>query len=523
MSIDTDIVSGSVVANDAGPQMFQMVVAPNFGGANCNGRLRGPAAMPDLEFGWSHERDIILRSTVHFDKFWASSVMKAISLTTAYAWEVRGEKAEVVREAQEMFLAANTSGYDRKGVAWGAGWNTFLSQHLRSYLLTGNGAFVNVIYKGARVVGFVHLDPYRCMRTGDTEYPVEYTDSYGEVHELACHEVLMVTPFPTESEFENGCGMCAAERAYDEIRIHAVTQQKYWERLAGRSADTLHLIKGMTQTQINNVIQGAENEADAKNYTVYMGHILSGIMGDGDLTHVPIQLAGVEPDYDRRSDYELARNRYALALDIDPQDLAPLDSSSYGAASQSRVLDRKAGRTILGGWDEDFMEQASRLLMDSGTRFHFSSTRDMGDERSRAETLNTVANAVSKLTQNMILTPDQALQVGVDHDALPDEFLVREGNTHGPHVLSRHDRSTLLEESRPPVRDLPYNVATPNLAGEDGIDFTEDSGNVRGDGSVVDEPSSGTAASGEAGGSESSSRRNGVLARLRRFAGRGES
>ena len=505
MTLDTQVLENSVTKNDGNPVLFQMVVADP---SSCT------TQMPDLPHGWSHERDYILRSTMHWDKFWASSVRRAISQAAAAAWEIRGQNADKVRQAHELFLAANTVGYDRRKVAWGRGWSSYMNQHLRAYLLTGNGAFTEVVYKGSRVVGFIHLDPYRCFKTGDDAYPVEYTDSQGYRHELPYHRVFNLTDFNTESQFENECGTCAAECAYDEIRIHAVIQQKYWERISGRNADTLDLIGGITQTQLDGIVAGADSAADAKGYLHYMGHILAAVPGEVDLTHVAIQLAGVEPDYDRRQDYEIARNRYALALDVDPQDLAPLDSNAYGSASQSRVLDRKSRRTTLFGWDADWMELASRYLLDTSTRFHFSEERDLADKRAKAEILSTVSEASKRLTESMILTPDQSLQVGIEAGALPDEFLVREDSSHGPHILHRDDRSTLLHETHPPPGKLPYNVSKPALYGEDGIDFTQDAGNQTAavsvpDGEIIDDPT----------GTEN--QESSVLSRLRNYLMRG--
>lgn len=234
MSIDTEIVENSVVKHDSGPVYFQFVEA----------KCKPGDDAPDLTRHWSHGKDRILRRTVHLDKFWASAVRKGISLATARAWAVAGPEANIVREAQEMFLAGNIVGYDRRKVAWGSGWDCYLNQHLRSFILTGNGAFTQVVYKGARVVGFVHLDPARCERTGDAQHPVIYHSDSHEI-ELASHEVFMLSDFADEATNELGCGMCAAERAYDEIRIQSAAQRKYWERISGRSADTIDFISGL--------------------------------------------------------------------------------------------------------------------------------------------------------------------------------------------------------------------------------------------------------------------------------------
>ena len=51
------------------------------------------------------------------------------------------------------------------------GWVPFLNMHLRDYLLTDNGAFVEVVRasaaSGSRIIGPAHLDSARCTRTAD--------------------------------------------------------------------------------------------------------------------------------------------------------------------------------------------------------------------------------------------------------------------------------------------------------------------------------------------------------------------
>lgn len=444
MSVDTEVLSKSVTKNDAEPNLFQMVVAPNH-------FHYSKKSMPDLGPDWSQRRDAVLRETIHWDKFWASAVRKAISLASSHAWEIRGIQADRIREAHELFHAANTVGYNRNKVAWGKGWDCYLSQHLRSYLLTGNGAFTEVVYNGARVVGFIHLDPSRCERTGDPNVPVTYLDTAGVTHELKYHQVFMLSDFADESTDALECGMCAADRAYDEIRIQAVTQQKYWERISGRNADTLHLISGMTNKHLKQIKASSENAADAKSHVYHMGNIISAIPGDADLKHLAIQLAGVSADYDREKDWKIAKSRYALALDIDVQDIAPLERGGLGSGGESRILDEKSRRSILFGWDKNWMDAANQFLLDTSTRFHFSESTNADDAKERAECLDTISTALTKLTGGqMVINPEQALQVAIDNGVLSSEF-ASEQETAGPMVLRRDDRSNLLHE---PVGDV---------------------------------------------------------------------
>ena len=76
--------------------------------------------------------------------------------------------------------------------------------HLRDYLLTDNGAFVEVVRasaaSGSRIIGLAHLDSARCTRTADPDVPILYRDRLGKIHEMRWWQVLTFLPIcPTRA------------------------------------------------------------------------------------------------------------------------------------------------------------------------------------------------------------------------------------------------------------------------------------------------------------------------------------
>jgi len=454
-STQSDIIKESVTAGDTGP-MMQFILAPH---AFCD-----KPAFEDLPPEWSHERDDMLRSTMR-EGLWASAVGEAISQAAEKSWAVKGPLAETVRQYHELFHAANTIGYNADGRAWGHGWQHYLNQHLTEYFTSGNGPFTEVVRKGLRVIGFVHLDSSRCLRTGDWEYPVEYTSLDGRQHLLGCQSVFYIADMPSPKSEDRGTGVCAAERAYDEIRSYYAAQRRYWERMDNRRTDKMHLIKGVGPSLVGQIVGAAEAKADEKRHFHYLGQTVTGIPGDGEIDHVEIDFGGMGDEYDREADFKMARARYALALDIDPQDIAPLDSGGRsGTVGQSLILDRKNRRSTGHGWDRKWMDAANQFLTETGVRFYFTEETDATERAAEAKAKRDTIERIKCSIDTGMITPDQGLQEAIREGIHPQEFMTQIDTGEGPFTLEREDPSDMLEEERPEIGELPQNVARPGMA-----------------------------------------------------------
>ena len=124
---------------------------------------------------WSHDRDRHLQATVHYESFWSSSVYTAISRIASKEWKVKGPESSQ-RATRELLMDSVGRG----------GWGAFLSRHLRDYLLSDNGAFIEIVRatdaRGSRIVGLAHLVFSRCYRTNNPEHPILYRNHNNKEH-----------------------------------------------------------------------------------------------------------------------------------------------------------------------------------------------------------------------------------------------------------------------------------------------------------------------------------------------------
>jgi hypothetical protein len=372
-------------------------------------------ALPyDLSADWL-TRDKWLRYSTYAETMWANAVTIATTKLQSLAYNISGDVPLRVKRTQQLLLHADA----------GKGWVPFLGKVVKDYTTTNNGCFTEIERysgaMGARIKGIHHLDSLRCRRTGDTEIPVIYTDLLGYEHEMKYWQVIDLCDMPDARAESLGQGECAAHRAWRTITKLAAIERYVFEKVSGRRPLAIHIVSGVTTKQLEGVVAGSQQSADAKGVVSYMGAALAGSMGDG-LSLVTIPLAelpdGFNPEQERKDGYL----RYAGALGLDLQDLQPLSGQGLGTGTQSIMLDEKAAGKGLAAFRQDFTHKLNELILDDKTTFAFSEN-DLRDQKAKAEIAQLRGTFVNDAVASSIITPEQALQVHVDNDDLPREFL----------------------------------------------------------------------------------------------------
>lgn len=369
----------------------------------------------DLPGDWM-TRDKWLRYSTHVETMWANAVTVAVTKLQSLAYNVSGEIPLRVKRAQELLLNADA----------GRGWVPFLGKVVRDYLTTDNGCFIEIERytgaRGARIKGLHHLDSLRCRRTGDPEIPVIYIDLKGIEHELRYWQVIDLVDMPDGRAESLGQGECAAHRAWRTIAKLAAIERYVFEKVAGRRALAIHLVSGITPQQLKGVVEGAHQSADAKGAISYMGAAIGAFMSNTPPALVTIPLAelpdGFSPEQERKDGYA----RYAAALGIDLQDLLPLSGQGLGTGTQSVVLDEKQSGKGLASFRQDSTHKLNRFVMDDKTIFGYNEN-DLRDQKAKAEIAKMRGEFVGGLIDKRVIEPPQGLQVLVDSDDLPKEFL----------------------------------------------------------------------------------------------------
>lgn len=372
--------------------------------------------LPTIDNLSLRDADMACIATVDHEAIWAGAVAIAITKVSSLAWEVQGDIPLRTRRGQELLLNADA----------GRGWVSFISKILQDFLLTSNGAFIEVVRatksENSAIIGLIPLDSMRCVRTGNPEYPVTYRDLNGNIHNLRSADVIEFADMPSSRASMFGSGKCAAARAYKSIYKLACIESYVSDKVSGRRPLAVHLVNGLNDLQLRSVLQTAQSEADARGAIAYMGAIMATVPGETAPGIATIPLADFPDNFNRRDELDIAILAYANNLGLDVQDLQPLTGRALGTGAQSQVLDEKAKGKGLAAFRQQFVHAINTWVLPDMTTMVFVE-KDWRDKKLNAEYNKEVESYVSDSVERGIITAPQGLQALVDENVYPDEFL----------------------------------------------------------------------------------------------------
>lgn len=404
---------------------------------------------------WSIARDFVLRYTVEREDFWAGAIGIAVTKMASMSFSVESDIPLRAKRAQDLFVRS-------MDVA-------FLSKHLQDYLCTDNGAFTEIVRAtrgaGSRILGLVHLDSLRCTRTGDPDIPVIYRDRMNREHELKAHQVIAISDMPDPSETFFGVGKCAASRAYRSIYKLSVMDRYIGEKVGGKRPLEIHFINSVSPRQLKQARETAESDSSEQGYVSYMGAVIVPLLdATQKVSGYRVPLAELPDRFNRKEEFDICLLAYANAIGLDVQDLQPLARTPLGSGMQSEVLDEKSKGRGLVAWRKQVDYEWNWEVLDNRTVFSWNE-EDLRDMKKKAEYSNMLADVSKKRTEALITTPEQELQVLVDLDELPKEFLP-EDKTPGDKLSDEEkpeeeDGSGQEEES--PGEEIPQEKAIQDI------------------------------------------------------------
>jgi hypothetical protein len=311
-----------------------------------------------------------------------------------------------------------------------------LGKHLRDYLTTDNGAFIEIVRQssaaGSRIVGLRHLDSIRCYRTGDPERPLVYIDSVGRHHLLNYEDVIMLSDMPSSRVEFRGYGICAARRAWETILKMTAMETYIREKVSGSRNLAIHIVNGISAQQLEGALTSSDNGTKQKGFVVYKGSTIIPMLKNETPSLVTIPLAEIPDGFNADSERKDAYLRYANALGIFVGEVQPLSGQGLGTGTQSTILDESADGRGLAAWRRAFSHEITHRVFPTQTTFAFAAA-DFKDKKQKADTLAAWAGALKTLIETQTITPIQALNVLVDGGYMPKEFLPTD-NTQGATV-----------------------------------------------------------------------------------------
>lgn len=333
-------------------------------------------------------------------------------------WEIKGKRR--VKYFQDVLRQAD----------FGRGWGSLVSKVVLDYLRQDGGGFIEVIAPGnplrpptGAITGLAALDSYRCLPTGDPEYPVIYYNRKGQLHLLHRTRIIQLLDMPDSDEERPGYGLCALSRAIATVNQQINMNRYINQKLDDRPQPGYVVASNLTEAKVKAAFQTylesrARDELPPEGNTVWLYSLDPS--APAKLENVTFSQA---PDGWSFKEYtELHVNSMALALGVDVQELWQLTGGTLGSGTQSVVLHAKSqGKTFA-----DILTSLERALnetlpeaLDFGFKSHdpYESQEEAATANSWAGFSNAVGGKLSDDEHRRLL----ANKVQAVSDVITDE------------------------------------------------------------------------------------------------------
>jgi len=291
-------------------------------------------------------RDKQLRDFWPSESFLAGALSSVCFNRASMNWEIRGVSTKVEQAVTDMLMSA-IGGPD-------IGWIPFEMRGTQDLYATDNGRFIELIrdpgmdansrFKNekAPVIGISHLDSNQCMRTGNAETPVLYQDRNEIIHKLKWYEVISMSDFPSPIEKMNGVGVSAISRVLRMAQIMRSIMIYKDEKISGRQFKQLHLVSGVSRTDIKDAMDRGQEEADNQGALRFiLPAIIASLDPEKPVSTATIELASLPDGFDYDQEMQWYISALALCFGVDYQEFAPLPGGNIGSSEQSQILSRK--------------------------------------------------------------------------------------------------------------------------------------------------------------------------------------
>ncbi len=400
--------------DEAVRRSVQVQPEPNEGdrGVSIDALVLGMATVADSMEPWGRNpvrRDQQLREFWPTEPILASAVYSLSIRNAAFSWTLEGPE-RTVEAVQDMLAMADL----------GAGWQSFSSKLSVDVMTQDNGGFIEVIRErdapDAPVIGIAHLDAGRCMRTGNTETPVIYTDIKGVYHRLQRHNVVAVAELPSPVETMRGMQLCAVSRvlrAAQYLRDIGVYQR---EKVGGNNPNQIHLVSGVPSRQITDAMQTHKDAQLAKGMQRFIiPLVLGSIDPSATVSVATIDLKTLPDGFDLDDAMRWYINQLALGFGVDYQDFAPLPGRGIGSSTEALVLHMKSRGKGPGFWMK-LLEYTFNFhgLIPQNVTFSYDE-QDVEADLEEAELAKITADTIEALVGSTTLDPQAGRQILLDN------------------------------------------------------------------------------------------------------------
>lgn len=380
-------------------------------------------------------RDRQLREFWPTEPILASALYSICIRNANFSWTLEGgpQTVEIVQEIMQ-----NSD--------FGKGWQHFITKVCVDLFTQDNGAFIEVIRAedspDSPVVGFAHLDSFRCTRTGNPDFPVAYVDRDGIIHRLAWYQVEALAEFPSPIETMYNMQLCAVSRILRAAQLLRDIGIYNREKIGGDNPNAIYLVGGVSSQAVSDAMEQHKTKQAERGMTRYIIPLIVGSLDPTvNISAEQIDLKSLPEGFDLEHSMTWYINQLALGFGADYQDFAPLPGRGLGSSTQSLILHQKAA----GKGPAMFMRMMEYLfnfhgLLPSNVTFSYDE-QDVAADLEQAELEESTAKTLNLYVLNGTLTPEAARQMMLDKGFLSPELFdaLQEEDDLTPNVVVSQD------------------------------------------------------------------------------------
>lgn len=398
-------------------------------------------------------RDRQLRAFITTESLFASALGIVCARNAAFSWFLKGPKSVTVK-MQDALETAN----------FGKGWQDLMLQTSVDLYTQDHAAFIEVVREGdtpeSPLLSLNHLDAARCYHTGRPEAPVIYQDSDSVFHLLNWWQVLALSEMPSAEEDKPGLQWCALSRMLLAAQVTRNIAIYQMEKTGGRHTKAIHLVKGMTSSEIQDAVRQVTAAADASGQLRYVSPIIVGSVDPRAMLDTKtLELAGLPEGFDEDKMYKWYTVQIAMAFLTDYQEFAPLPGGGLGSSAQSQVLHLKSRGKGPGLYMKLISQALNFKVLPEGVTFGFEE-QDLEAEQAEADTKLKRAEARLKKVESGEYDEQAARQEALDVGDMSQETFDRLSATEDitPEV-------TVSDEEREGAKEAERALAGTEVAG----------------------------------------------------------
>lgn len=427
---------------------------------------------------WSEKRDAKLREFWKEGDHLSGAIYNMTSKMTAIPFKIVPDNPSNRTHVEQAKFMEEVLLY---GSEYGEGWQSFYNKLIEDLLTQDNGCFAEIIGRGRKdgpiegaPVSVAHLDASKCQRTGDSEWPIIYTDYDGKRRKIHYTRVLFGSQMPSPKQDMFGVGFCAVSRCINVAQTLMDILIYKMEKLGSRPHRGILVTGGgLDPDEVADAFGQAEVAMDTQGLSRYAKMVVIGSVSLPDARLDKIELSSLPEGFNEETSITYGMATIALALGVDARELFP--AMGAGATRADALLQHIKQRGKGPGQIIGFIEQLFNFkFLPPHLKFQFDQQDDAEDRqsadiaqvRSQARERDIIAGTLTvraarqRMLTNREISEEQFANMELDDGRLPDgssimsmlytdDPLVRpllQFSVENPDDIMANDAESMLEE-----------------------------------------------------------------------------